>query len=209
MRTLGPVSRAAVSGEERSHDSPARAIAHPAVAGHRLDGIAVGPRPASPVVQRVKTDEERSEKQSRVARAQRTIALLGNNLNANLDGHVFEALPAEGGEADKSNPGGLHAYTDGALPGGITGTVVAGSPTKVHTLRWNWNGNAAQKLSTMFPNWMPREHVRTLIQLKYKETSAVSPPEETPLYPDLTRTHILRGMDITLAKAGSTVYPTG
>jgi hypothetical protein len=176
--------------------------------GHRFDRIEVAARaPVAPVVQFAKSAEERSAKQTRVAQAQKTIDLLGDNLKANLDGHLFNALPAGGGEADHDDPGGLHAYTNEKLPGGIKDVAVTGAATKVHTLTWRWSDSTNTKDSTMFPNWMPPRHVRTLIALAYPDKRAEE-IEDKLLSPKAAKTYIQRGMDITLKKAGDTVYPT-
>jgi hypothetical protein len=157
-----------------------------------------------PLLQR-KTDEERAVKNRRVARARATIKELGTNLKDTLDRHLFAAQPIVGA-LNKAAPCGLHAYTAGALPAGITG-VVTGNADKVHTLTWHWNTNpGATKDSTMFPRWMPETHVRTLIGLSYPgdRKTAVA---DGKLAPTDARTYITRGTRVALNRAGDTVYP--
>ena len=158
------------------------------------------------LVQRAKTEEQRSEKHRRVARAKQTIQLLGNNLKPNLDGHLFNARPANGGEPDPDAPTGLHAYTNQALPDGIHQVGIRGSENSVHQLTWRWEDSTQTKVSTMFPRWMPPQHVRTLIALRYPDTRANNIGQNA-IYPDYTRTYILHGLEIQLAKSGDTVYP--
>lgn len=157
-----------------------------------------------PLLQRAKSGEQRSTKHRRIHKALRTIALLGKNIKAGLDRHVFDALPVTKA-LDRADPTGLHAYRGGRLPAGVTGTVT-GNPNKVHTLTWNWAGQAQTKQSTMFPVWMPEDHVRTLIALDYVGERATAVPA-TDIDSSAARTYITRGARISLSKAGDTVYP--
>lgn len=114
---------------------------------------------------------------------------------------------AEGGQPDHKAPTGLHAYTNGALPTGIVQVGIQGSATTVHQLSWRWNDSTQTKGSTMFPNWMPPEHVRTLIALKYPDTCA-NAVEPSHLFPTDARTYIQHGHEVKLTQKGDTVYPT-
>ncbi|ACK70171.1 hypothetical protein PCC7424_1736 [Gloeothece citriformis PCC 7424] len=160
-----------------------------------------------PVVQLVKTEKDRSDKQKRVANAKKTINLLGNNMKNNLDNHLFNAKPSDGGAINQNAPVGLHAYTDGRLPNGVVNLATVGSLNKVHTLTWRWQNSVNQKNSTMFPQWMPPAHVRTLITLQYADTRDQTIEAGEQLYPADTKTYIQRGLNINLHKAGDTVYP--
>jgi hypothetical protein len=192
-----------------------RAVGNRAV-GRLLGGQLQSQSASAPLIQRVKTEKERGDKHKRIANANATIEFLRDEgdkklLKTSLDKHVFEARPVNGGEPDKDHPSGLHAYSDteGGLHGGITGAVTKGSNTKVHELEWHWPGKAATKKSTMFPKWMPKDHVRALIALKFAATraKALTEEEEGELSKADTRTYIQRGLDITIEKSGDTVYP--
>ncbi|GAA6614515.1 hypothetical protein [Scytonema sp. NUACC26] len=148
----------------------------------------------------------REEKQQRVARAKQTIKLLGNNITPSLNKHIFDALPTSGGQANPEEPSGLHAYNNQELPRGIEIEATEGSNNKVHTLTWRWKTGRKLKESTMFPKWMPKEHVNTLIALKFPETRQTEVQQDR-LYPEAARTYIQRGLKIKLARAGDTVYP--
>lgn len=159
------------------------------------------------MIQTVKNEQKRGDKHRRGARAQKTIALLSNNIKANLDGHIFNALPVSGGLPNPASPVGLHAYTNGGLPNGIQQVSIQGSATKVHNLMWRWSNGTATKSSTMFPNWMPPSHVRTLIALDFPDTRQQDVAANL-LFPTDTKVRINRGHQINLHKAGDTVYPT-
>lgn len=160
------------------------------------------------MLQRVKTEEERAAEQRSKARAQKTIEALGNNLKENLNKHIFEALPAEGGQADHNDPSGLHAYTNKKLPNTITKVGdTQGTASKVHSLTWRWNDSEVTKVSTMFPTWMPETHVRTLIALEYPNTRDKAVGNDVKLWPEDTKAFIKQGHTITLNKSGNTVYP--
>jgi hypothetical protein len=153
-----------------------------------------------------KTDEERADKQRRVARAKQTIAELGDNLKAPLSNHVFNATPVAGGAANPRAPSGLHAYTDGGLPDGMEEVGVEGSKGRVHELTWKWTGAGnPSKVSTMFPTWMPPQHVRTLIALEYPITRAA--PVAGQIDKEAAKEYIGHGQAFNIAKAGDTVYP--
>ncbi len=54
-----------------------------------------------------------------------------------------------------AGPTGLHAYTDGALPGGVTVLFTIGDVNQVHLLVWTNNGVRDRcKWSSMFPRNM-------------------------------------------------------
>lgn len=160
-----------------------------------------------------KTEEERGEKHKRVAKSKEAIGLLKGSLKANLVAHVFKAKKANGGEPDHDDPSGLHAYTGGSLPAGISGEVIAGSAGQVHRLRWNWNDSETTKESTMFPVWMPADHAKSLIALRYlnNEEVVVSPPDpslgDRGISTEDVKTYIQHGQDINIGKSGDTVYP--
>ena len=177
--------------------------------GHRFDRIEIAERN---VVQRAQTEKERGDKFQRKALGTATITKLGNNLKGTLDEHIFKAVPADGGAVNHNAPTGLHAYTNGALPSKIAKDRARGSPADVHELRWYWDVPPGRqpaanqmKESTMFPIWMPAEHVRTLIQLEHKSTRASA--VEDPLNRDETEEYILQGHTVPIKKAGDTVYP--
>jgi hypothetical protein len=155
-------------------------------------------------VQMAKSAEERSDKQQRVARAKNTIAAVAPNFDADMAGHLFDGAPADGGDVDEDEPGGLHCYKNGALPGGINSRHVSGSKNGIHTINWDWNGSNP-KNSTMFPSWLSEENAKTLIGLRYPDLVNGGLPD--PAYPEATRTYITRGMAIAFSKHGDTVYP--
>lgn len=102
----------------------------------------------------------------------------------------------------------MHAYTNGALPAGVTRVAVHGSTGRIHTLTWRATAGATTKDSTMFPVWMPVAHVNTLMTLKYAgiRQNAVPPAQ---IHPDATKTHIQHGQQIydRILQVGDTVYP--
>ncbi|MEL7004855.1 MAG: hypothetical protein AAFN93_19265 [Bacteroidota bacterium] len=150
-----------------------------------------------------KTDEEKSTKQQRVARARATINHIAPNFNNNMAGHLFDGRPANGGNVDQNNPEGLHCYRDGQLPD-ININNTNGSTSKIHTINWDWNGNNP-KNSTMFPDWLSEDNVKALIGLKYPALVNGGLPD--PAYPNSTRTYIKRGYEFDFSRHGDTVYP--
>ncbi|HET6231817.1 MAG TPA: hypothetical protein VFE05_17205 [Longimicrobiaceae bacterium] len=197
--TAGPLTTAGVLHLQRTVGN--------AAVGRILAARAAEVRAAAPAgTVQAKTDEERADKQRRVARARQTIAELGNNLEAGLSGHIFQALPVAGGVADRRAPSGLHGYTNGALPPGIQEVAVEGSKNRVHELTWKWTGAGnPNKDSTMFPVWMPPRHVRTLIALDYPGLRANA--VDGQIFPDSAREYIQHGLDIDIQQVGDTVYP--
>lgn len=159
------------------------------------------------VVQRKKDEDERGDGQRRRQRATGTIGKLGTNLKPGLHNHIFNAKPVGGGELDSAHPSGLHAYTDGALPGTVVAVARRGSAGGIHTLTWRAADGEVNKASTMFPKWMSAPHVTTMIALKYPDVRQEA--VEGPLYAEDTKTYIQRGQDIysRITKSGDTVYP--
>ncbi|MGH2461062.1 MAG: hypothetical protein ACRDIY_19565 [Chloroflexota bacterium] len=174
--------------------------------------VAEGARPSPPALQRVKSPEERAKKQRRVAGALVVIGELKDNLKGGLKSHVFDATPVGGGAPDKDDPTGLHAYKNGKLPGFVSVQATEGSTSKVHQITWKNKDGDKTKASTMFPTWMPAEHVCTLIALRFPEDTGVVAQKidltELAAPKEDVKTYIQHGMDITIAKSGDTVYPT-
>lgn len=154
-------------------------------------------------IQLAKNEQQRGEKQRRKVTAQATIAALGNSLKPKLAAHIYEGTPIDKA-VDEDDPQGLHAYP---LPGNIEGEVTKGSPGRVHELTWNYTGNENTKQSTMFPDWMPKAHVNTLIALKFPAVSTAN-VESVKAGAAKTRQYIQHGQDIAIEKSGDTVYPT-
>lgn len=185
-----------------------RALADDGPCGPLVDGAPVSP----PALQRVKTPEERAKKQRRVAGAQVVIGELKDKLKGGLKSHVFDATPVGGGAPDKNDPTGLHAYKNGKLPSFVSVQSTEGSTSKVHQITWKNKQGSGTKASTMFPDWMPADHVSTLIALQFPEdTNVVSEKielTELAVPKADVKTYIQHGLDITIAKSGDTVYPT-
>lgn len=167
-----------------------------------------------------KTEAQRGRQQSDKAHAARTIALLRNNLKKACDDHLFLGVPLDPvGPIDPADPVGVHAYTAaGALPAGVRQIDRRGAKGKVHQIDWHWNGQpaATAKPSTMFPCWMPPDHVRTLIQLTYPNScitplatlaglpaNASQAAINAALHSDATKRYITRNTVIQLQQLGS------
>lgn len=169
-------------------------------------------RGPTPALQRVKTPEERAKKQRRVAGAQVVIGELKDKLKGGLKSHLFDATPVGGGAPDKDDPTGLHAYKNGKLPGFVSVQSTEGSTSKVHQITWKNKQGSGTKASTMFPSWMPAEHVSTLIALRFPEDTGIVSEKieltELAVPKEDVKTYIQHGLDITIAKSGDTVYPT-
>ncbi len=193
---------------------PARAATPPE---HRDDALAALLQRS--VLQR-KTEAERGRQQSDKAHATRTIALLRRNLKKACDDHLFRGVPLDPvGPIDPADPVGVHAYTaNGTLPPGVQQVDRRGAKGKVHQIDWHWNGQAADtaKPSTMFPCWVPPDHVRTLIQLTYPGScitplatlaglpaSASQATVNAALHSDATKRYITRNTVIGLQQLGS------
>ena len=175
-------------------------------------------------VQRAKTDEERGKHQRRLDMAETAAHQLAGGVNAALKAHIFHGVPV-GSAVNHEAPQGLHAYLDknGTLPAGIvevdTGES-AGRKDKVHVITWRYKNAKdpkAVKKSTMFPVWMPPDHVLALIALERPESmqgiavnqsTNVRTKETDPVTVSEIRTHILRGVKINIERSGNTVYPT-
>ena len=217
----------AVTPRERpappARDATAHAAARPApavvtTAPERRDDALAGLLRRS-VLQR-KTELERGRQQSDKTHALRTIALLRDNLKQACDDHLFLGVPLDPvGPIDPADPVGVHAYTAaGALPPGVRQIDRRGAKGKVHQIDWHWAGQnaATAKPSTMFPCWMPPDHVRTLIQLTYPNSCATKLatkaglPENASqaainaaLHSDATKRYITRNTVIQLQQLGS------
>lgn len=163
------------------------------------------------IVQRVKTEEERSSKQRRVANARLAISTLSGKIKDNLRDHIFDAKPIKGGNVAPANPQGLHAYKNGRLPGFVQVQSTTGSPGRVHEITWRHAQGTTEKKSTMFPNWMPADHVKTLIAVRYADDTSVVKEKidlgAEGIRPEDVKKYISRGQDIKLGKSGDTVYP--
>lgn len=169
-------------------------------------------RPAA-AIQRVKGVEERGIKHRRIIKSKELIKILSPKLKDDLSKHIFEAEPFNKAK-DLKNPQGLHAYlTGGKLPNDVEEAGVEGSKGQVHKLTWKHKGEAKTKSSTMFPSWMPPDHVKTLIVLGYPDDTSMVVKEKIDLVNlDISKqdikTYISHGQDIKLGKSGETVYPT-
>ena len=160
----------------------------------------------NPIVQRGKSLEKRGDKHRRMEMAKKAIPILKDKVGSNLKGHLFEAKPAKGGAVKKDDPSGLHAYDGGSLPSGIEVLETQGSTGKVHGIKWHWKGFEQQKKSTMFPSWMPADHVNALIALKDKSVT-----EQLPglgISSDKVLTYIQRGQEIEVKSKGDTTFPS-
>ena len=212
-------------------ERPAFAAPRPAAEPAQIEPIAAAAPPARhddalgallqrSVLQRRQTVEERARAQSDKALATRTIALLRNNLKKASDDHLFLGVPLDPvGPIVRSDPVGIHAYTaNGELPPGVEVIARRFSKGKVHQIKWHWNGQSADtaKPSTMFPSWMPPDHVRTLIQLAYPNScirplatlaglpaNASQAAINAKLHADAARRYITRNTDIQLQQLGS------
>lgn len=162
-------------------------------------------------LQMKKDEKQRGDKFRRKAHAAETINELKDKVKPSLQGHIFDALPTGGGQIDPSNPTGLHAYaTDGALPGNVIRVGTRGARTRIHELTWRFTGvNTPIKTSTMFPDWMGKDHVNTLIALAYRNDPQICAAgiDDTKIHKIGTEEYIKRGLSIRLHKAGNTVYP--
>ncbi len=225
MRTFAP--SAPVVAPRRSRASAARRPAaqttrpqarRPTIPPQHRDDALAGLLQRS-VLQR-KTEAARGREQSDKAHATRTIALLRGNLKKACDDHLFLGVPLDPvGPIDPADPVGVHAYrANGTLPAGVQQVDRRGAKGKVHQIDWHWNGQAADtaKPSTMFPCWMPPDHVRTLIQLTYPGSCATplatlaglpanasQATINAALHSDATKRYITRNTVIALQQLGS------
>ncbi len=211
--------RRRASAPPRPPARAARTVAARSITPPERRDDALGALLARSVLQR-KTEAARGRAQSDKAHATRTIALLRNNLKQACDDHLFLGVPLDPvGPIVPADPVGVHAYTAaGALPAGVQQVDRRGAKGKVHQIDWHWNGQAAAtaKPSTMFPCWMPPDHVRTLIQLTYPGScttplatlaglpaNASQAAINTALHSDATKRYITRNTVIQLQQLGS------
>lgn len=218
FKPTSPISVVASVAAQRASAKPAsltaadvlalqRTIGNRATANLLTPAPQSHPQPQEPPIQRKKDEAERGKKHRRMAHARKTIGLLGNNLKSNLDKHIFEALPADGSALDESDPVGLHAYNNGKLPKNIVRDNIEGTENQVHSITWHWKDKKDKtKWSTMFPIWMPVQHVRTLIALDFPAMRA-NAVDDTELSKEDTKAYIQRGHKFGIAKSGDTVYP--
>lgn len=155
----------------------------------------------------LKTDEERAEKHQRIALAKAEIA--GKSIPSKLEKHLFEGHP-NAGNFDVNSPTGLHAYTNKGFPpkqyttgeGRTKKTEttnvtheVSGNENKIHTIDWKWDKATSEdtKSSTMFPKWMPKNHVIALVAGGLTSK---------------TNEYIKHGLNFNIESKGDTSYPT-
>ena len=173
-------------------------------------------QPASsqpPVVQLAKSVAERSAKNKRIVFAKRTIRLIAPKFKAEMSTHLFTA------EGTNAAPSGLHGYTDGKLPNDVQVSSIKGSPADKHKITWSKGAGPSfgKKESSMFPKWMPKDNLKTLIGLQYPELAPGALPE--PAKDDLeavkehtalktaAKNYVSMGHVIPFTKHGDTVYP--
>lgn len=177
----------------------------------RLIGNAAAARLAcdepAPTVQRKKSEQEKADKQRRVALATTAIASIDKKVTSKIKAHVFQGKPFDK-EINKADPKGLHAYTDGALPPGMELRSVEGSAGRVHSITWRYTGNDVEKRSTMFPVWMPASHVNALLALDYPtEVTGADLTAAEKKAKSHVHTYASRGQTIKIGKSGETIYP--
>jgi hypothetical protein len=168
-------------------------------------------RRTAPAVQRAKGVEERATKHHRIAKAKENIKALSPKIKDDLADHLFDAKPFSK-PVDAKDPQGLHAYkSGGTLPSFVEEVSIKGSKGRVHTLTWKNRQGTKTKSSTMFPDWMPPDHVKTLVVLAYPQDSKVVNEKiefaKLGISKDDIKTHISHGQDIDIGKSGETVYP--
>lgn len=165
---------------------------------------------AAEPVQRKKDEQARGEKHRRVAKSREVVDQLSGNIQDDLNKHIYDAKPF-GKAIDQNDPQGLHAYKNDALPKDVEVVGTKGSTGKVHEITWKYKNKQKTKASTMFPTWMPPEHVNTLIALKYPEDTKVVKEKvklvELAIAKEKVIEHISHGQKIELGKSGDTVYP--
>lgn len=159
------------------------------------DGAGITSAPG--VAQLAKDEAARGKKHRRVTIAKAKITELSGQISPALEKHVFEGKPFDK-PVDKDDPQGVHAYIGEELPASVEPVRTEGSPGKVHTIYWQYKGHPIEspKESTMFPKWMPKDHVKALIVLKLNNTSDSN-----------VKTYVSHGQDIEVVKSGNTVYP--
>ena len=156
------------------------------------------------VVQRRKNDDERASKARRVDHAKKIIQIVSGLTFASED-HVFQ-----GEEDPLGRLTGLHAYNEKKLPNGVNLLPESKPKNVVHDIEWYKTDVTKKKRSTMFPCDMPKNHVKTLIALKWPREFGL---EEGALkFPEDTRDYIKHGRSFDVIKAGDvnpTFYPKG
>jgi hypothetical protein len=207
----------------RTAPPPAQVAAQPPLPAANLArsaGDALGTLLQRSILLRFKDAAQHARAQSDRAHALRTIALLRGNLKKASDDHLFKGTPLDGTAINPADPVGVHAYSAaGALPAGVVQVARRWSTGKVHQIDWHWAGHVKDpaKPSTMFPSWMPPDHVRTLIQLQYPgacetplaelaglPTDAKKAEVNAALHSDATKRYITRNTAIELQQLGST-----
>lgn len=152
------------------------------------------------IMQYKKNENERTEKIKRVQHAKNMINKYANQFDENLRKHIFV------GEKNNGTLTGLHAYVNQALGGNVINVSTEGNVNKVHKITWRWadDNNNNTKQSTMFPKWMPENHVKMLIAIQFPSVIG----EQSVPYSDELRTYISHGLNINIEKRGNTCYPT-
>ena len=157
---------------------------------------------ANCIVQRKKNGDQMARKARRVFHAKQNIKVVYGCTFAS-ENHVFL------GEEDNSGRlTGFHAYDDGKLPDGVKLAPGYTSKNVVHDIEWYKTDESQKKRSTMFPLDMPKNHVKTLIALKWPSQFGL---EEGDLrFPEETREYIKHGRTFDVRKSGDadpTFYP--
>lgn len=152
------------------------------------------------IVQCKKSEFERGQKHKRVNSAKSLINQYASKFDKNLQTHIFI------GEITNNTPKGLHAYTNHELSSKALRCEIFGNENRVHKIVWQWKckPDSQKKESTMFPKWMPDDHVKMLIAIHYPqvvEQKEISNKESL-------KTYITHGLTINIEKSGDTIYPT-
>jgi hypothetical protein len=154
------------------------------------------------VMQRRKNDDERASKARRVDHAKKNIQIVSGLTFASED-HVFQ-----GEEDPLGRLTGLHAYIDKQLPNGVNLLPESKPKNVVHDIEWYKTDVTKKKRSTMFPCDMPKNHVKTLIALKWPQEFGLV--EGALKFPEDTREYIKHGRSFDVRKVGDvnpTFYP--
>ena len=152
------------------------------------------------IVQYKKSEFERGQKHKRVNCAISLIKKYAEKFDQNLQTHIFI------GEITNNTPKGLHAYTNNGLSSKALLCRTIGNENRVHKIFWKWKSNqdSVEKESTMFPKWMPENHVKMLIATHYPKVVGQDKIDNT----ESLKTYISHGLTINIAKRGNTIYPT-
>lgn len=135
------------------------------------------------------------------------IQLRGGKVAAKFANPDWTGLPVSrahvmDGEVEDNDPKGLHAYTDGALPG-ITVLDTLGNTNSVHIIWWTKGtavGARRAKWSSMFPTTMSEGMVAAVLQRAEATMGG---------FPKVVNTSLI-GVpfgNITVGKAGATMFP--